>query len=122
VAQVVSRQLLTTETRNQSQDISRAIFDGQNVTGAGYLQMLRFLLPIIFPPTLNSFIHHPGLAQWVHLGPKYQVTQSHPATKIQQEFLLLAMEGIFVFTTASNPIVRQTPFHIKQYWRAVSRG
>jgi hypothetical protein len=57
IAQAVSRRLPTTEARVRSQVKSCGIYSGQNDTGASFLQILLFPLPIfILPNAPCSFI------------------------------------------------------------------
>jgi hypothetical protein len=51
IAQAVSRWFPTAAARVQSQVRSCGICGGQSVTGAGFLRVLRFPLPILIPPT-----------------------------------------------------------------------
>jgi hypothetical protein len=51
IAQAVSRRLATAAARIRSQVTSYGICGGQNGTGAGFLRVLRFPLPILIPPT-----------------------------------------------------------------------
>jgi hypothetical protein len=51
IAQAASRWLPTAAARVRSQVRSCGICDGQSGTGAGFLRVLRFPLPIIIPPT-----------------------------------------------------------------------
>jgi hypothetical protein len=52
IAQAVSRRLLTAAARVRAQVRSCGICCGQSGTGVGFLQELRFLLPILIPPTV----------------------------------------------------------------------
>jgi hypothetical protein len=51
IAQAVSRRLPTAAARVRSQLRSCEIYGGQSGTGAGFLRVLRFPLPILIPPT-----------------------------------------------------------------------
>jgi hypothetical protein len=51
IAQAVSRWLPTAAARARSQVRSCGICGGQSSTGAGFLRVLRFPLPILIPPT-----------------------------------------------------------------------
>jgi hypothetical protein len=50
IAQAVSRWILTAAARVRAQVWSCAICGGQSGAGAGFLQVLRFPLPMIIPP------------------------------------------------------------------------
>jgi hypothetical protein len=51
IAQAVSRWLPTAAARVRSQVRSCGTFGGQSGTGAGFLRVLRFPMPILIPPT-----------------------------------------------------------------------
>jgi hypothetical protein len=52
IAQAVSRRLPTAAARVPTHVRSRGIFGGHCGTGAGFLRVLRFPLPILIPPTV----------------------------------------------------------------------
>jgi hypothetical protein len=51
IAQAVSRRLLTAAARVRAQVWSCGSFGGQSDTGAGFLRVLRFPLPVLIPPS-----------------------------------------------------------------------
>jgi hypothetical protein len=59
VAQAVSRQPPTTAARVRFQVKSCGIYGRQNDTGAGFLRVRQFPLPVLIPP----ITYHPGLVQ-----------------------------------------------------------
>jgi hypothetical protein len=65
VAQAVSRRLPNTAAPIRAQVRSCGICGEQGGTGAGFLRILRFPLPILILPTAphSSSIYHPGLVQ-----------------------------------------------------------
>jgi hypothetical protein len=61
IAQAVSRRLPTAAARVRTQLRSCGICCGQSGTGAGFLRVLRFPLPIRIPPVApHSSSYHPG--------------------------------------------------------------
>jgi hypothetical protein len=73
IVQAVSRRLPTAAARVRAQVKSCGICDGQSGPGAGFLQVLRFPLPVLIPPTncstiiivviINIISYHPELVQ-----------------------------------------------------------
>jgi hypothetical protein len=61
IAQAVSRRLLTAAARFRTRFRSCGLCGGQSGTGAGFLRVLRFLLPIRIPPIAPLIIYHSGL-------------------------------------------------------------
>jgi hypothetical protein len=83
VAQAVSRQLLTAAVRVQSQVRSCGMHGGQSGTGAGFLRVLQFPLPVLIlcssPRSSSSVIE-----DWYsrpNSGRHTKWTQSHPAPR-----------------------------------------
>jgi hypothetical protein len=83
VAQAVSRRLPTEAARVRAQVKSCAICGGQSGTGAGFLRVLRFPLPIPIPPTAphssSSIIR--GCYNKSVNGRRTKWTQSHPTPR-----------------------------------------
>jgi hypothetical protein len=65
IAQAVSRRLPTAAARVRAQVRSCGICGGQSDSGTGFLQVLRFPLPILIKTDCSTFIiiYHPGLVQ-----------------------------------------------------------
>jgi hypothetical protein len=78
IAQAVSRRLPTAAAQFRSQDRSCEICGGQNGTGAGLFQVLRFSLPILIPPTTpHSSSTIRGWYNRPNIGRRTKWTQSH---------------------------------------------
>jgi hypothetical protein len=81
--QVVSRRLPTAAARVRVQVRSCGICDGQSGTGAGFLRVLRFPLPIFIPPAAphssSSIIQ--GWYSRPNSGRRTKWTQSHPTPR-----------------------------------------
>jgi hypothetical protein len=79
IAQAVSRRLHTADARVRAQVRSYGIYGGQSGTGAGFLRLRRFPLPIVIPPTgphSSSIIR--GWYNRPISGRGTKLTQSHP--------------------------------------------
>jgi hypothetical protein len=96
-AQAVSRRLPTAATRVRAQLRSSGICGGQRGTGAGFLRVLRFPLPIFIPPTAP---HSSVIRGWYNRpvsGRSTKWTQSHPTprklkTKLQTMYAMRQYE------------------------------
>jgi hypothetical protein len=80
IAQAVSRWFSTAAARFRAQLKSSGICGGQSGTGAGFLRVLRFPLPILIPPTvphssssiIRCWYHRPNSGwrtKWTHPTP-----------------------------------------------------
>jgi hypothetical protein len=65
IAQAVSRWLPTAAARVRARVLSNGICGGQSGTGAGFLQVLRFPLPIFIPP-ISPLSYSPGAGKIDH--------------------------------------------------------
>jgi hypothetical protein len=83
IAQAVSRRLPTAAGRVRVQVRSRGICSGQSGTGAGFLRVHRFPLPILIPPTAphssSSIIR--GWYNRPISGRRTKWTQPHPSPR-----------------------------------------
>jgi hypothetical protein len=83
-AQTVSRRLPTATAMVRAQVMSCGICGGQNGTGAGFLRVFRFPLPIIIPPTVpRSSSITQGFYSYNRPvgGRRTKWTQSHPTPR-----------------------------------------
>jgi hypothetical protein len=83
IAQAVSRRLHTAAVRIWPLVRSCGIYGGQSGTGAGFLWVLRFPLPILIPPTVPH--SYPSIIQswynWPISDRRTKWTQSHPTQR-----------------------------------------
>jgi hypothetical protein len=79
IAQAVSRRLSTAAARVRSQLKSFGICNGQNESGAGFLLVLRFPLPILILLHSSSIIQ--GRYDKPNSGRRTKWTQSHPTPR-----------------------------------------
>jgi hypothetical protein len=82
IAQAVSRRLPTAAARVPTQVSSCGIYGGQKSgTGAGFLRVFRFPLPIFIPPTAPHSSSSSIVRGWYSkstIGRRTKRTQSHP--------------------------------------------
>jgi hypothetical protein len=89
-AQAVNRRLPTAAARVRTQVRLCGICGGQSGTGAGFLRVLRFLLPILVPPTAphSSSSAVPGWYNRPVSGRRTKWAQSHPTPrKLKKKFM-----------------------------------
>jgi hypothetical protein len=81
IAQAISRWLPTAAARVRAQVRSCGICGGQSGTGACFLRVFRFPLPILIPPTARHSSIIWCLYNTVSSGRRTKWTQSHPTTR-----------------------------------------
>jgi hypothetical protein len=89
IAQAVSRRLPTAAARVRSQVMSCGVCGGQSGTGAGFLRIPRFPLPILIPPTTphsSSIIR--GWYNSPNTGRRTKWNQSHPIPRKTRAYFM----------------------------------
>jgi hypothetical protein len=81
IAQAVSRWLPTAAARVRSQVRSCEICGGQSSTGAGFIRVLQFPLPILIPPTTPHSSIIRGWYNMPNIGRRTKWTPSHPTPR-----------------------------------------
>jgi hypothetical protein len=121
IAQAVSRRLPTSAARVPAQVRSCGICGGQSGTGAHFLRVLRFPLPILIPPTAphssSSIIR--GWYNRPNSGRRTKRTQSHPTPRTKLKKKPDSPTNSTPLTDSNNcPIynisvrtAQKTPFH-----------
>jgi hypothetical protein len=97
IAQAVILRLPTAAARDRVQVRSCGISGGQSGTGAGFLQVLRFLLPILIPPTAAHSSSSSIIRGWYNRpnsGRRTKWTQSNPPQETKKNYPILISIGI----------------------------
>jgi hypothetical protein len=108
IAQAVSRRLPTASARVRSQVRLFGICGGQSGTGAGYIQVLRFSVPILIPSTaLHSLITIlPFDAVWFRYWQRREITNLKISVKcsvkISSETLTILTKVFMAFRCPSR--------------------
>jgi hypothetical protein len=115
IAQAVSRWLPIAAARVRSEVRSCGICDGQSGTGAGFLRVLRFPLPILIPPTapqsssiIRGWYNRPTVAD--------VPSQSHPT---QRNFMVRPL-GHLQRLNSCYQICRSSPYMLACPYKVVS--
>jgi hypothetical protein len=106
-ARAVSRRLTTTAARARTRVWSCEICGGQSGTGAGFLRVLRFPLPVRIPPATSQSSSVWGWYSRRISGQRTKWAQSHPMRKIKlNRWSVLKLPGIKLYVNAfSNSLV-----------------
>jgi hypothetical protein len=116
VAQAVSRRLLTATARVRAQVRSCGVCGGQSGTGAGFLRVLRFPLPVLIPPTAprSSSITR-GCYNRTVSGRRTKLTQSHPTPrnikKLKNRKVWILPGGLTKFLVSVSDFCCNNPTH-----------